>query len=264
MRRGDAVLDGRPRDAAAATAGATSRLKTLGITYSGPSSSSADHGGDRVAGRDLHPLRDPTRADVERAAEDTREREHVVDLVRVVGAPGRDDRDAARRVASGAISGVGFAIANTIASSAIVAIPAALTRRRGPRDRGRRRRRRGSSSASPVTPSGFVRSANAALTGLRSSRPRWIAPVLVAADHRSVRPPRAGCRSRRCRPRRRPSVTIATSSSLLPTTLSALSERGEHDDRGPVLVVVEDRDVERRPAGAARSRSSAARRCPRG
>ena len=63
----------------------------------GPELVVGDHRGDRMPGRDLHPLRDRARADVERAAEDAREREHVVDLVRVVGAAGRDDRDLARR-----------------------------------------------------------------------------------------------------------------------------------------------------------------------
>jgi hypothetical protein len=55
------------------------------------------------------------RAHVERAAEDEREPEHVVDLVREVGLPGGDDRVRARgqRVGYG-ISGSGFAIAKTI------------------------------------------------------------------------------------------------------------------------------------------------------
>ncbi len=42
--------------------------------------------------RDLHGVVDRARAHVERAAEDVGEAEHVVDLVRVVAAPGRDDR----------------------------------------------------------------------------------------------------------------------------------------------------------------------------
>jgi len=48
--------------------------------------------GDRVHGRDLHRLVDLRGADVERAAEDEREAEDVVDLVRIVRAPGGEDR----------------------------------------------------------------------------------------------------------------------------------------------------------------------------
>ena len=59
------------------------------------------------------------RAHVERAAEDAREGEHVVDLVRVVGAAGGDDGDVVARPPPGRISGTGLAIANTIASGAI-------------------------------------------------------------------------------------------------------------------------------------------------
>ena len=43
-----------------------------------------------------------------------------------------------------------------------------------------------------------------------------------------------------------------------------VQERGQDDDGRAVLVVVEDGDVEPSPAVAARSRSTAARRCPRG
>ena len=48
--------------------------------------------GDRPHGGELHLLVDRGRADVERAAEDEREAEDVVDLVRIVRAAGRDDR----------------------------------------------------------------------------------------------------------------------------------------------------------------------------
>ena len=47
--------------------------------------------GERAGGRDLHLHIDGGRAHVERAAEDVGEAEHVVDLVRIVGAPGRHD-----------------------------------------------------------------------------------------------------------------------------------------------------------------------------
>src|SRR5215207_3759468 len=48
----------------------------------------ADHGGDPARGRQLHLLGDRRGARVERAAEDPWEGQHVVDLVRVVGAAG--------------------------------------------------------------------------------------------------------------------------------------------------------------------------------
>ena len=51
----------------------------------------ADHAGDRVARRELHSFGDVAGAHVERAAKDAGEREHVVDLVRVVRPAGRDD-----------------------------------------------------------------------------------------------------------------------------------------------------------------------------
>src|SRR3954471_4620303 len=47
----------------------------------------ADHRSDRVRGRELHVLGDGTGPNVERAAEDAGEGEHVVDLVREVAAP---------------------------------------------------------------------------------------------------------------------------------------------------------------------------------
>ena len=57
----------------------------------------ADHAGDRVTGRELHSFGDVAGAHVQRAAEDAGEREHVVDLVRVVRPAGRDRRPRALR-----------------------------------------------------------------------------------------------------------------------------------------------------------------------
>ena len=53
--------------------------------------------GQRLHRGDLHPLVDRARADIERAAKDEGKDEHVVDLVRIVRAPGRDDRIRPRR-----------------------------------------------------------------------------------------------------------------------------------------------------------------------
>ena len=50
----------------------------------------------RFRRRDLHLLVDVARAHVERAAEDAGEREHVVDLIRIIAASGGDDPCAAR------------------------------------------------------------------------------------------------------------------------------------------------------------------------
>ena len=55
----------------------------------------------RLGGGDLHLLVDPRRADIERAAEDKREAEHIVDLVGVIRPPGGDDRIGPRRLRFG-------------------------------------------------------------------------------------------------------------------------------------------------------------------
>src|SRR5256885_17005021 len=47
--------------------------------------------GQRVRSGNLHLLIDSARGDVERAAEDVGETEHIVDLVGIVRAPGSDD-----------------------------------------------------------------------------------------------------------------------------------------------------------------------------
>ena len=52
----------------------------------------------RLGGRDLHGVVDGARLHVERAAENERKAEDVVDLVRIVGAPGRDDGVVAHRL----------------------------------------------------------------------------------------------------------------------------------------------------------------------
>src|SRR3546814_20968995 len=68
--------------------------------------------GDRVDDRDLHRARDGRGTDIERAAEDEREAQDVVDLVRIVGAAGGDEgivtygldrfrRDLRRRIGEG-------------------------------------------------------------------------------------------------------------------------------------------------------------------
>ncbi len=59
-----------------------------------------------------------------------------------------------------------------------------------------------------------------------------------------------------------PETTMRTSSIFLFTILECVDERGEDDDGGAVLAVVEDGATEF-GAGAFRSRSSGVPRCPR-
>ena len=85
-----------------------------------------DDSGQRLGGRKLHRRRDLACPYVERSAEDAGESEHVVDLVRVVRPAGRDyGRDVVDLL--GMTSGVGFAIAKTIALSAIRRTASTLT-----------------------------------------------------------------------------------------------------------------------------------------
>jgi hypothetical protein len=92
--------------------------------------------GDEPPGRGgghLHLLVDVARAHVERAAEDAREGQNVVDLVRVVAAARRDDAAPPALASSGKISGVGLAQAKMIASlfmvftMSVVTVPGAET-----------------------------------------------------------------------------------------------------------------------------------------
>ncbi len=66
------------------------------------------HREDGLSRRQLHRLRDAARARVECAAEHTREREHVVDLVREVAASGGDDGGVPRARRPGAPRGRGW------------------------------------------------------------------------------------------------------------------------------------------------------------
>ena len=73
-----------------------------------------------MRGGDLHLHVDGGRAHVERAAEDVGEAEHVVDLVRIVGASGRHDGVVAHLGDFlGVISGSGLAMAKMIGFAAI-------------------------------------------------------------------------------------------------------------------------------------------------
>ena len=52
----------------------------------------ADHREDRLCGSNFHLLGDSSRSSVQRSAEHSWEGQHIVDLVREIAAPGRDDR----------------------------------------------------------------------------------------------------------------------------------------------------------------------------
>ena len=86
----DQPSDGRRGHRRATTAGPTRGSSGLGTMYSA-SEVFADNPEDRLGGSDLHLLGDPAGTGVQRAAEHTGERQHVVDLVQIIAAPGRHD-----------------------------------------------------------------------------------------------------------------------------------------------------------------------------
>ena len=208
----------------------------------GPELVVRDHRRDRVAGGDLHPLGDRARPDVERAAEHAGEREHVVDLVRVVRAAGRDDGDLAGRQI----------------------LRRDLGRRVGHREHDRvvghpldPRARDGAGHREAEVDVGageeLVGRALQAV-GVRALGERLLdrvqplaavvdRPVVVAADHgahagveQDVRHRDAGGADAGRHDR--------DVLDPLADDAERVEERGEHDDRGAVLVVVEDGDVE--------------------
>ena len=200
-----------------------------------------DHRRERVARGDLHPFGDPARADVQRSSEDAREREHVVDLVGVVRAPGPDDGDDVVDL-PGATSGVGLAIAKTIAPSAIVRTPAAVT---APRSREADEDVRAGEQlvgrallAVRVRPLGERR--------LRRAETRSAAvhgAVPVGADHVAGAGVEEDVGGRDARGADAGDHDLDVLDPLA-DDLERVDERGERDDRRAVLVVVEHGDVE--------------------
>ncbi len=73
---------------------ADSGVKGVGENVIGVQLAFVDDGRERVGSGDLHLLIDVAGAAVERTAEDAREREHVVDLVREVASAGADNSSA--------------------------------------------------------------------------------------------------------------------------------------------------------------------------
>ena len=179
---------------------------------------------------------------VEQAAEHAGEREHVVDLVRVVGAAGRHDGGVLHRHRRVDL-GVGV----------------------GQREHDRVRRHRGELGGAEEVRRGDadedVGADERVGERARTPPPGWCCAAIetrlgVHAGHG----PRARCR--RCRPPdshgalRRSSRMIAVPAAPdaadddpavgepLADHPQRVAQRAEHDDRGAVLVVVEDRDVE--------------------
>ena len=100
------------------------------------------------------------------------------------------------------------------------------------------------SSAVPRTPRGLVRAASAARVGVEAlASPAYIAPLAVADDHVAdalgEHDLGAGDAGRAGADDDHGDVLGA-----LADEPQRVQQRGEHDDRGAVLVVVEDRDVE--------------------
>ena len=179
-----------------------------------------DHRRQRPRGGQQHRRGDLGRAGVQQPAEDAREGQHVVDLVREVRAAGRDDRGVLG-ASAGSISGSGLASAKTIERSAIVATSSpSSTSRRGDADED-------------------VGADDGLLQRAGDVELRWCSRP--ARPARRSGPPGPGAPRRRCRPRRRaaapaassslmiavpaapaPDITILTSAMSLSTTRSAL------------------------------------------
>ena len=98
-------------------------------------------------------------------------------------------------------------------------------------------------SAVPCSPRGFVSSAYSALTGESPGRPRWTIPSRsqpvtssIPGGEQHLRDGDAGCAHARDHD--------PHALESLADDLERVVQRGEDDHRGPVLVVVEDGDVE--------------------
>jgi hypothetical protein len=105
----------------------TRASKTLGTITGRVELVLADHVRDRHRRGQRHLLGELLGAHVEHAAEHAGEGQHVVDLVGLVGAAGRDHA-ACLRASRGSTSGSGLASANTIDFSAILAMSSPVSR----------------------------------------------------------------------------------------------------------------------------------------
>ena len=184
------------------------------------------------------------RRGVQQAAEDPGERQHVVDLVRVV------------RAAGGHHGGV-------LAGHRRVDLGDRVGQReddRRPRPSRRRRRRRGRSGAEtpmktsaptiascrvPVRPVVVGRVGAAQCSDSCSPAPVAVDDAVDVGDDDVLRAGREQQpQDRRTGRARRRTSRSRTSREVLADHPQRVGQRGEHHDRGAVLVVVEDRDVE--------------------
>ena len=247
---------------ASATAGATARLKTLGTMYSGPRSDSGITRGDRARRGELHRLVDAARADVERAAEDAREREHVVDLVRVVRAARGHDRDVLPDRLGLDLGGrVGHREHDRVVA------PSCARRRRenapGAETPTTTSAPASASFAVPLRPRGFVRSAISRSSPVRSWRSGCRMPPMSQTT-RSRTPCSRMIFAQASPAAPAPTITTRTSWASLADDPQRVQQRRQHHDRGAVLVVVEDGDVERLLQPPLDLEAARRRRCPRG
>ena len=219
--------------------------------------------GDRGRRGEQHLVGDVARLRVEQPAEDAGEREHVVDLVRVVRPAGGDDRGVLLRHARVDL-GVGV----------------------GQREHDRVGRHRGELGGAEQVRRRHADEDVGADQRVGAACPTRRAGVGVLGDPgQVVVEARAGpgARSRRRRrPARRPAPSDASSrmiaepaapdpadddpavGELLADHPQRVAQRAEHHDRGAVLVVVEDRDVEQLAQPRLDLEAARARRCPRG
>ena len=100
------------------------------------------------------------------------------------------------------------------------------------------------SSAVPTSPRWLVRAAIAASSGVRSVRPGCRMPPMSQTT-RSRTPFSRMIFAQASPAAPAPTITTCTSSAALADDLERVQQRRQHDHRGAVLVVVEDRDVER-------------------
>jgi len=125
------------------------------------------------------------------------------------------------RTSSGRTSGSGLAIANTIACGAIEPTAAALTAP-GPDTPISTSAPANTSSAMPRTPSGLVRTANAALSGSSPGRSAYRTPSMSQTTTRDT-PCAKIIRVQATPAAPAPTTTTLTSAASLPTTRSALT-----------------------------------------
>ena len=197
--------------------------------------------GDRVHAGDLHLAVDGRCADVERAAKDEREAEDVVDLVRVVGAPGTDHRVVAYRldlVGQDLRVGVGQRHDHRARGHARDHLRLQQAARGEAQEQVRAVERLGQ-RAQP----GVARVAR--LVGLRDLAPGVQHPTAVADQDPVARQAEVD-QQVEAGDRRRAGTRgdQADAAELLADDLERVQCGGRDDDRGAVLVVVEHRDVE--------------------